>query len=137
MIAYTGSYDAVTKEQLRGFFVGWPNPPSPETHLKLLRAADEIVLAVDSSSGKVVGFVTAVTDDLMSAYIPLLEVLPSYHHRGIGRELMRRMLAKFEHLYMIDLTCDTDRQGFYRQLGMQASTGMMIRNFDRQSCGSD
>ena len=134
MITDLETCDSIAPEALRGFFVGWPNPPSSETHLKVLKSADKIVLAVDGENKKVVGFVTAITDGVISAYIPLLEVLPSYQHRGIGRELMRRMLDKFKHLYMIDLTCDLDRQDFYRQLGLRESTGMMIRNFDRQSC---
>jgi hypothetical protein len=32
MIVYTGSIDDVTPDDLRGFFAGWPNPPSPATH---------------------------------------------------------------------------------------------------------
>ncbi len=134
MITYVDTCDSITPENLRGFFVGWPNPPSVETHLTILQRAHEIVLAVDSENQKVVGFVTAVTDGISSAYLPLLEVLPSYQHRGIGRELMRRILEKFKNLYMVDLTCDTNLQEFYGQLGMRESTGMMIRNFDRQSC---
>ena len=134
MITYLEACDAITPEELRGFFVGWPNPPSAETHLKILQRAHKIVLAVDNDSRKVVGFVTAITDGFISAYIPLLEVLPSYQHRGIGQELMQRMLENFKDLYMVDLTCDTNLQDFYRQFGMRESTGMMIRNFDRQSC---
>lgn len=134
MIIYHESCESIQPEQLRGFFVGWPNPPSPEAHLKILQKAHAIVVAIDDETGKVVGFVNAVSDGIMSAYIPLLEVLPEYQHRGIGRELMRRILDKFKDLYMIDLTCDVDRQDFYRQLGMRESTGMMIRDFDRQSC---
>ncbi len=134
MITYLDTCETVTPEKLDGFFVGWPDPPSPATHLEILRRAHEVVLAIDGETRKVVGFVTAVTDGFMSAYLPLLEVLPSYQHRGIGQELMRRMLAKFEDLYMVDLTCDPERREFYGRLGMRESTGMMIRNFDRQSC---
>jgi len=135
MIEYHDDCVDVGPEDLEGFFVGWPTPPSPEAHLEILKRSSEIVLAVDGDSGQVVGFVTAVTDGVICAYIPLLEVLPSFQKRGIGRELMRQLLDKFKHLYMIDLTCDVERQSFYRRLGMRESTGMMIRNFDRQSCG--
>jgi predicted N-acetyltransferase YhbS len=63
----------------------------------------------------------------------LLEVLPQYQGQGIGRELVVRMLEKLDGLYMIDLTCDLKLQPFYKKMGMQPHTGMMIRNFDRQS----
>ncbi|WP_218212220.1 GNAT family N-acetyltransferase, partial [Pseudomonas sp. 2822-15] len=81
----------MTEEMLQGFFVGWPNPPSSHTHLKLLEKSTHIVLAVDDENEQVVGFITAISDGVLSAYIPLLEVLTEYQGRGIGKELVRRM----------------------------------------------
>ena len=102
MISFTDSVDGITPDRLDGFFVGWPNPPSPETHLKLLTNSDHLVLAVDDETGSVVGFVTAISDGVLAASIPLLEVLPAYQGQGIGTELMRRMLEKLSGLYAID-----------------------------------
>lgn len=133
MIVYTDSLDGITEERLDGFFEGWRNPPSPEMHLKLLASCRAFVLAVDESNGKVVGFINAIGDGIMSAYIPLLEVLPEYRKQGIGSQLVRRMLDKLKNLYMVDLTCDPELQTFYLRFGMKRSVGMMIRNFDRQS----
>jgi ribosomal protein S18 acetylase RimI-like enzyme len=133
MIGYVDTMATITPEQLHGFFVGWPNPPSPETHLKLLAGSDDIVLAVDQASGNVVGFVTAITDGVLSAFIPHLEVLPSYQGRGIGRELVRRIVEKLSGLYGIDLLCDPPLQAFYLRCGMQPAVGMCIRNYERQS----
>ena len=50
MIWYTSSTEGIAPEDLVGFFVGWPNPPTPETHLRLLRGSDEIILARDGES---------------------------------------------------------------------------------------
>jgi ribosomal protein S18 acetylase RimI-like enzyme len=133
MIIYMDSLPGISVSQLQGFFVGWPNPPSPEMHLRLLRSSYAVELALDSQSRQVVGFITAVSDGLLSAYIPFLEVLPSYQHRSVGRELVRRMLEKLGRLYMIDLLCDPELQGFYSRLGMQPAAGMMIRNFEKQA----
>lgn len=133
MIRYIDSTDKVEPAQLTGFFVGWPNPPPPERHLALLKGSSQIVLAMDDDSGRVVGFITAVSDGVLSAYIPLLEVLPEYQGLGIGTELVRRMLAQLRHLYMIDLLCDTEIQPYYERLGMRRATGMMLRNYNRQS----
>jgi ribosomal protein S18 acetylase RimI-like enzyme len=133
MIWYTEDLNGITAEKLKGFFVGWPNPPSSETHLTLLGHSDEIVLAIDDESGRVVGFITAHTDKVLTAYIPLLEVLPAYQGQGIGSELMRRLLAKLDHLYAIDLMCDPEVQPFYERLGMRPAAGMMIRHYDKQS----
>ena len=133
MIAYTDSVENVTAENLKGFFVGWPNPPSPEMHLKLIAKSDHVVLAVDEETNNVVGFVTAISDGVLSAYIPLLEVLPAYKGRGIGKELVQRMLEKLSGLYMVDLLCDPELQPFYERFGMKPAFGMMLRNYERQS----
>ncbi len=133
MIVYLNSADDVTPQQLRGFFVGWPNPPSPEIHLKLLRGSDQVVLALDESSGRVVGFITAISDGVLTAFIPLLEVLPTYQGRGIGGELVRRMLDRLNNLYAIDLTCDPELTPFYSRFGLRPAFGMAIRNYEHQS----
>lgn len=133
MISYIDSIVNITADNLYGFFVGWPNPPSPETHLKLLANSDKIVLAVDDETGNVVGFITAISDGILSAYIPFLEVLPAYRRKGIGQELVRRMLEKLKGLYMADLLCDSELQPFYARFGMKAVSGMILRNYGRQS----
>jgi ribosomal protein S18 acetylase RimI-like enzyme len=133
VIVYAETLDGVTADMLRGFFVGWPDPPSAATHLRLLRQSDHIVLAVDDETGNVVGFVTAISDGVLCAYIPLLEVLPAYQGRGIGTELMRRMLVLLRHLYAVDLLCDPEVQPFYARLGMRPAIGMTVRNYGRQS----
>jgi len=132
MIRYTRTTEGITAGNLRGFFVGWLNPPSPETHLRLLAESDEIVLAIDDQTGNVVGFITALTDGVLSAYISLLEVLPSYQRRGIGTQLMRLMMERLERLYMVDLCTEEEMRPFYERFGMEAMVGMAIRNHVRQ-----
>lgn len=132
MIVYTDSLATVTADHLRGgFFDGWGSPPTPETHLRLLRGSDHVMLALDGEN--VVGYITAITDGVLAAYIPHLEVLKPYQGQGIGGELVRRMLETLRSLYMIDLICDPDVQPFYERLGMTRYTGMIHRNYDRQS----
>jgi ribosomal protein S18 acetylase RimI-like enzyme len=116
MITYRTSLDGISTEMLTGFFVRWPKPPSSETHLRLLQQSYRVVLAVDDQNNHVVGFINAISDGVLSAYIPLLEVLPEYQMQGIGDELVRRMLWLLDGLYMIDLTCDRRLQPFYEQL---------------------
>lgn len=133
MIVYTDSLDGITAEKLHGFFAGWPHPPAPETHLKVLSRSSAVVLAVDDSTRQVVGFITAISDGVLAASIPLLEVLPAYRGQGIGSELVRRMLDKLRRFYAIDLMCDAELQPFYARFGMRSYTGMIVRNYDRQS----
>lgn len=128
MIRYVYSTEGIQKEHLQGFFVGWSAAPSPQTHLNVLNGSDEIVLAVEKATGRVAGFITALTDGVLAAYIPLLEVLPEFQGQGIGEELVRRMLERLNGLYAIDLLCDPDVQPFYRRFGMSPAQGMLLRN---------
>ena len=132
MISYTTSLETITADRLRGgFFAGWPTPPSPETHLRLLHGSDQVVLALDGEN--VVGYITAISDGVLAAYIPHLEVLKAYQGQGIGSELVRRMLDQLAGIYMIDLICDADLQPFYERLGLTRYTGMVKRNYEHQS----
>ena len=135
MITYRDTCTDITADKLQAFFVGWPDPPSPETHLELLRGSYKIVLAIDDDTCRVVGFITAIGDGVLSAHITLLEVLPAYQGRGIGQELMRRMLDELAGFYAIDLICDPEMQPFYARLGMRPASAMIIRNYDLQSGG--
>ncbi len=128
MIIYADDPIELKPPQLDGFFEGWPNPPTPETHLALLRNSDAVVFAIDDESGRVVGFITAITDGVLAAYIPLLEVLPAWRKQGIGHELVRCMLEKLKSFYMIDLICDPEMESFYKKFGMSRSMAMSIRN---------
>ncbi len=133
MIVYKESTEGVPAGALTGFFVGWPNPPSPETHLRILNHSDVIVLAIDDETSRVVGYITAITDHVIAAYIPHLEVLPEHQGQGIGRGLVERMLDRFKGLYMIDLLCDEDVVSFYSRLGFQTAGGMCVRNYQNQA----
>ena len=82
MITYSDATESLTADELEGFFEGWQNPPSPEVHMNLLKNSDHVILACDDETGRVVGFVTAISDGVLSAYIPFLEVLPEYRGRG-------------------------------------------------------
>lgn len=130
---YKNSLDGITSDMLKGFFGDWPNPPSPQTHLKLLKSSSKVVIALDDATNQVVGFITAISDGVLSAYIPLLEVLPAYKNKGIGKELVSRMLKELDHIYMIDLCCDDDLVPYYEKFGMTKTNGMILRNYQRQT----
>ena len=133
MIVYQSTTMGISPGQLRGFFVGWPNPPSPETHLRILHGSTIFELAIDEQSEIVVGFVTAISDGVSCAYVPHLEVLPAYQGQGIGTNLMNRLFTRLREHYMIDLLCDPELQRFYAKVGMQPAVGMYVRNYDQQA----
>lgn len=128
---YIKGIDGIKEEQVDGFFVGWPNPPSNNRFLDMLRGSFFTYLALDGN--KVVGFVNVISDGVLSAYIPLLEVLPSHQGKGIGSKLMTLAIEDLKTLYMIDLACDPDKKSYYEQLGFTEATCMMIRNYENQN----
>jgi GNAT superfamily N-acetyltransferase len=127
MIEFVDSIEGIKATMLQGFFEGWKRPHPPEIHVEILRNSDHVVLAVDKDIGRVVGFITAITDHVQAAFIPLLEVLPAYRGRGIGSTLVSKMLEKLKGIPAVDLTCDADVQQFYTRFGMVPSVGMVLR----------
>lgn len=132
MIHYQTDLNALESHHLEGFFVGWPKHPSPEVLLQLLQGSSHRVLAREGEGGPVVGFITALSDGVLTAFIPLLEVLPRYQHQGIGSELLRRMLAQLASLYSIDLVCDPDLIPFYENFGLRPYQAMILRHYENQ-----
>jgi GNAT superfamily N-acetyltransferase len=126
VVEYLASADGVEPHQLTGFFEGWPSPPSPERHLALLRGSSHVVLARDA--GEIIGFVTAISDGTLAAYIPLLEVRREWRGKGVGTELVRRLLTQLADLYMVDVICDPDLIPFYERFGMVPLCGLGRRN---------
>lgn len=133
-ISFTTSLKDVSPEMLtKGFFVGWPQPPSPQKHYETLKNSYKIVLSVDKSKNQVVGFINAISDGVLAAYVPLLEVLPEYQNQGIGKKLVLRMLDELKDIYMVDLICDEELQSYYERMGMAKAKGMILRNYKYQS----
>jgi GNAT superfamily N-acetyltransferase len=132
-IQYSSDLTRATPERLAGFFQGWADPPSAETHVLTLRGSSHVVLAIDDATGDVVGFVNAISDGVLAAYLPLLEVREAYRGQGIGSELVRRILQRLGDLYMVDLACDRELAPFYERFGLVSGHAMLRRNYPAQS----
>lgn len=126
---YSAAMESV--EIADGFFGGWPNPPSKSVHRKILLGSYLSVVAIDNE--RIVGFINVVSDGVLSAYIPLLEVVEAYQGQGIGSRLVEEALAATKDLYMIDVACDDDVVPFYERFNMIRGNAMSLRNYERQS----
>jgi GNAT superfamily N-acetyltransferase len=133
-IEYTDNIESIRSEQLIGFFEGWPHYPGADRHLEILRASYKAWLAMDGE--RCVGFTNAISDGLFSAFIPLLEVLAEYRGKGIGSELVRRMVVSLDGLYSIDVACDDEVAQFYDAQGFSRLVAMAKRNYDNQNGSS-
>lgn len=115
---------------LEGFFVGWPKHPSPLTHYEILKNSFSVWIALDGE--RCVGFINALSDWVFYSYIPLLEVLPDYQGKGIGSELLSRMVQALDEMYAIDIVCDESIESFYTQKGFSGLVGTVKRNYQNQ-----
>jgi ribosomal protein S18 acetylase RimI-like enzyme len=121
-----------------GFFEGWPRKPSREQHWTLLEGSPVKALAVDEATGNIIGFATGLTDGVLTGFIPLLEVLPKYRGRGIGRRLIEMVMDQMSDCYSIDLVCDTSLETFYQSLGFETGPkAMIMRRRENIEDGSD
>ena len=130
MIHYKDSLDDLESRNFAGLCAEWRKTPSPEALMELARQSDYFLAAVEERTGTVIGVITCITDNFLFAYITLLEVRPEYQHRGVGSELMRRVMKKYGSLYKIDLCCDSPLQSYYERFGMEKVSGMTLRNLE-------
>ena len=68
---------------------------------------------------KMVGYIDCVSNRVTDAYIQDLMVHPGYQGKGLGTELMNRMIAhlKGKRIYMISVVYDESLKGFYGKFG--------------------
>ncbi len=130
-IRYTDQISNLSADQMAGFFVDWPKCPDTEKHMDILRGSYKVWLAFDDDL--CVGFINAISDGVFYSYIPLLEVLPEYKGKGIGSELVERMVNSLECMYAIDIVCDESVAPFYEDKGFARCVGMVKRNYDNQA----
>jgi GNAT superfamily N-acetyltransferase len=117
-IRYSESRD-VPLESVLGLYRAndWSSAQRPELLHKALLASHSLVSAWDGS--KLVGLGNAISDGYLVVYYPHLLVLPDYQGRGIGTELMRRLMARYEGFHQHMLVADGHALDFYRKCGFE------------------
>jgi ribosomal protein S18 acetylase RimI-like enzyme len=71
---------------------------------------------------RMIGFARILTDDVFRAFIEDVIVDVEYRKRGIGREMIRRILARLSHVQEITLHCSEENMPFYEALGFKPHT---------------
>jgi ribosomal protein S18 acetylase RimI-like enzyme len=92
MIEYRDIHD-VDLDQLEALFVtaGWNDRAYPREKLAALVANSRFVSSAWDGA-RLVGFARAISDGVSNAYVTTVAVLPEWRGRGIGREVVRRLV---------------------------------------------
>lgn len=116
-IIYRDTHD-IDLEQLTMLFnaVGWERRTANRVRLaQLVRGSWAVVSAWDGD--RLVGFARAISDGAFNAYLSTVAVLPEYQRRGLGRELIRRLLDGHDHLQFV-LHANESAYPFYLHLDL-------------------
>jgi GNAT superfamily N-acetyltransferase len=95
----------------------WSSAQKPALLHKALLASHSLFTAWDDST--LVGLGNAISDGHLVVYYPHLLVLPEYQGRGIGTELMRRLMARYAGFHQHMLVADGRALDFYRKCGFE------------------
>ena len=95
--------------------VNWSSGHYPDKLVIAMKNFKTVYTAWDDN--KLIGLICAMDDGIMNAYIHYLLVNPSYHHLGIGKELVSRMKKKYEDYLRVIIVAYDDEIGFYETCG--------------------
>ena len=103
--------------QLRDLFlsVGWSSGKYPEKLVAAMKNSSTVFSAWDND--KLIGLVNVLDDSVMTAYIHYLLVKPEYHSKGIGKELVNLVKAKYKDFLRISVIAYCKETGFYTKCG--------------------
>jgi GNAT superfamily N-acetyltransferase len=104
--------------------VGWSRPANEEE----LREALEVGPAVGAWDGeRLVGFVRALSDGHLAAYIEDVMVHQDYRRGGVGDLIMSRLLTEIKRSANVSLFCERPVARFYERHGFRATSYVLMQ----------
>ena len=99
--------------------VGWNRMEKELSNSRLQSFYHISVYEGEDREQKLVGFVDCVSNGVTDAYIQDLMVHPDFQGKGIGTELMNKMIEHLKEagIYMISVLYDEELKGFYSRFG--------------------
>ena len=95
----------------------WASSQKADLLPKALAASHSLITAWDGS--RLVGLGNTLSDGLLVVYYSHLLVLPEYQGQGIGAEIMRRLMARYEGFHQQLLLADGRAVDFFRKFGFE------------------
>ena len=119
MAATISLTDTIEEREVLALYAAnrWSSAQKPRELLAALRSSHGLVTA--RIDGELVGVGNAISDGHLVVYFPHLLVHPDFHRQGIGRDMMKAMLARYGGFHQLMLTADGDAVAFYEALGFE------------------
>ncbi len=126
-IIYRDDHD-IDLDQLTILFnaVGWERRTADRTRLaQLVRGSLYVISAWDGE--RLVGFARGISDGATNAYISTVAVLPEYQKRGIGREIIQRLLADRDGIQFVLHSQNASPFYLHLDVGFEPIDNMLVR----------
>ncbi len=122
-INYSHTADSVTADALQDLFRA--AELGGRVGSKILRAfKNSPVVCLAFVGDRLIGASRAITDGEYHAVVYDVAVHPEFQGNGVGKELMKRLLAKIN-VWRVMLVADREVQDFYRHFGFEPYDNVM------------
>lgn len=95
--------------------VQWSAADKPVHLMRALERSHSVVTAW--VGGSLVGLGNAISDGSLVVYYPHFLVAPEFQRRGIGRQLMKRLMKRYRGFHQHILIAEAKAVSFYRKCG--------------------
>jgi GNAT superfamily N-acetyltransferase len=95
--------------------VDWSSANKPDQLMAALAGSHTVITAWDGD--RLVGLGNTISDGALVVYFPHLVVHPDYQRRGIGREIVRRLMDRYAGFHQHAILADGDAIAFYEKCG--------------------
>ena len=99
----------------------WLSADKPEQLVAGLNNSENVITAWKGDD--LIGLGNAISDGHLVVYYPHLLVRPLYHKQGIGREIMRQLMAFYEGFHQHVMIAQNPAIDFYTKLGFTRAEG--------------
>ena len=81
---------------------------------------------------ELIGYIDSISNGVTDAYIQDLMVHPKYQGKGIGTELMNRMIdyMKEKHIYIVSVIFEEKLKGFYERFGFYTMLSGQLETYE-------